>query len=568
VRRLSRLSSTLTSTTVSTPNAHLTSALRQTIQALPIPHQELNALPTPLVLSLSGGLDSTALVHALLHPSVLQRVDNNIFKLSNVPASDAALFAVEGVHFNHETRPIESGFEGEASNADDQSLVTSICGTYGLPLTVFNWPTSSNTQFSQTEARNWRRGSLIKKAAAALNNSTAFILTSHHKGDNIESILINLMRGSHLKLQGMRAIAPAYSSPNLSPYSQSSSVYFVKPFLNTPKSCLLQYMTSNSLKWSEDPSNVQPKYKRNRVRSELVPLLQSISGDTSVGDRIVAWGETVAEASEYVDEGVDAFLREAIANKGYLKIDSLDLTTDGCLTYIQREGIHKYITSEGRRLLFAAASKRANDEKDKMDDVSNDFTLPQAIHFQIVDMLDCRRSNINWRIDVGQSLAVSRKGGGVFVYLIDYEEGEEKDDEDDTDEGDHRKTTTQSPCEWSLANDYADGERLYAIQNVANSKGGDRLHFSPPWSPTRNVKISAFLRGQNIAMEDRGLTPIIVGKRKELSSLKDEDERDGEILAVFIRGGDGGEEGRGWICKEGYSIVEVDNERRVKLVKL
>ena len=64
-------------------------------------------------------------------------------------------------------------------------------------------------------------------------------------------------------------------------HSTSSIGYFAKPMLKLRKLDVMKYLTSRSLEWREDDSNNSSKYKRNKIRNELVPLLSEITG----GDR-------------------------------------------------------------------------------------------------------------------------------------------------------------------------------------------------------------------------------------------------------------------------------------------
>jgi tRNA(Ile)-lysidine synthase TilS/MesJ len=64
-------------------------------------------------------------------------------------------------------------------------------------------------------------------------------------------------------------------------HSFTSIGYFAKPMLKLRKKHIMKYLTSNSLEWREDDSNNSNKYKRNKIRNELLPLLSEITG----GDR-------------------------------------------------------------------------------------------------------------------------------------------------------------------------------------------------------------------------------------------------------------------------------------------
>lgn len=57
-----------------------------------------------------------------------------------------------------------------------------------------------------------------------------------------------------------------------------NNISIIRPLLNIPKSQLIDFMKSNNFEWSEDSSNAVAKYKRNKVRLNLVPILAEIAG--------------------------------------------------------------------------------------------------------------------------------------------------------------------------------------------------------------------------------------------------------------------------------------------------
>lgn len=63
-----------------------------------------------------------------------------------------------------------------------------------------------------------------------------------------------------------------------------SGDYF-KPLLRLSKSDLVDFLSRSGLRWMEDPSNAEREYKRNRVRLDLVPLLEDLAGGKTALDR-------------------------------------------------------------------------------------------------------------------------------------------------------------------------------------------------------------------------------------------------------------------------------------------
>jgi tRNA(Ile)-lysidine synthase len=82
------------------------------------------------------------------------------------------------------------------------------------------------------------------------------IITAHHQDDLIETILMNLIRGT-----GWRGLAPMWSGD------------IVRPLLKYSKAELVAYAIENELQWAEDETNYSPKYFRNRLRDRVVRML-------------------------------------------------------------------------------------------------------------------------------------------------------------------------------------------------------------------------------------------------------------------------------------------------------
>ena len=291
-----------------------------------------------LVLAVSGGCDSIALFH-----SALALTNKNGTQTANVSGDDGAdvnsrdknqrLWLHLGIddanpklnvfkvpcelhvaHFNHEQR-------GEYSDGDEE-FVRNICIQNKIPFHSYSWSekdclqestplpndapnetTNEAASFTQDMARKWRRRKLKEllsslvlspKAMSCNGSRWGAILTAHHRDDADETILLKLLRGSHLtNLWSMDARSDGFdlrlgndddmkNDYLAHPESSTSSIgYFAKPMLKLRKLDVMKYLTSRSLEWREDGSNNSSKYKRNKIRNELVPLLSEITG----GDR-------------------------------------------------------------------------------------------------------------------------------------------------------------------------------------------------------------------------------------------------------------------------------------------
>lgn len=266
-----------------------------------------------LVLAVSGGCDSVALFHTVLALTRMNAIDEDNLCYSpglsekdrtpttqrffNLDSDDRAtsqknMFCipceVHVAHFNHEQR-------GENSDGDE-AFVKSLCSQGSVPFHRFSWSemsddscpgTINSSTFNQDVARKWRRTRLIELLSSLVkgeNNSNAAdasqrwgaILTAHHRDDAEETILLKLLRGSYLtNLSGMEDRSDGFQ---LNAPKRSHLGYFAKPLLGVRKQEIVDYLTAHGFKWREDESNSDNKYKRNKVRNQLMPLLSEIAG--------------------------------------------------------------------------------------------------------------------------------------------------------------------------------------------------------------------------------------------------------------------------------------------------
>ena len=201
-----------------------------------------------LVVSVSGGADSVALLRLLLA----------------LNGDDAAEWRLDlhVLHFNHALRP-------EA--AAEEEFVRALAAQHGLPVHVRRlepgWADDGASGGVQGRSRAWRRAEslalLSSLGAADDDGARGAIALGHHADDQAETLLLKLLRGCHLSnVQGM----------------EWRSGGFARPLLDVRKAELVDALRADGQDWMEDASNAEPKYKRNRVRLELLPLLDELAG--------------------------------------------------------------------------------------------------------------------------------------------------------------------------------------------------------------------------------------------------------------------------------------------------
>ena len=191
-----------------------------------------------LAVAVSGGADSVALLRILL--------DLNK-KLGVV------LFVA---HFNHQLR-------GEESDADER-FVAELARHHDLPYFAGRGDVRAAAAINQRclehEARFLRYNWLIDLAS---DQDLTTIATAHTADDQAETVLMKFLRGA-----GTRGLA------GIHPVLVLDDIPIVRPLLGTTRAEIERYLREIKQPWREDRSNLDTQHTRNRVRHELLPLLE------------------------------------------------------------------------------------------------------------------------------------------------------------------------------------------------------------------------------------------------------------------------------------------------------
>ena len=237
-------------------------ALMQTMKRLGI------GIPNQRILcAVSGGMDSVALLHCLC---TLRREMG---------------FSLYAAHFHHGIR---------ASADGDQELVDTLCQDWEIPLTCGRGDVEQERcgRTIEETARDLRYD-FLERTRATLD--CQWIVTAHHAGDQAETVLMHLLRGSGVR--GLRGMEPVRG-------------YIARPLLHVEREEILRYVETHHLPYREDETNADLTYTRNRIRKELIPILQ-----TGYNPAII---KTLCKTARAAGED-EAFLMEQAKN-AFLKV--------------------------------------------------------------------------------------------------------------------------------------------------------------------------------------------------------------------------------------------------------
>jgi len=206
-------------------------SVSQTIQK----HQLLRKGDKVLV-AVSGGADSVCLLHLLVSIRHALGID------------------LIAAHVNHGLR---------AGALPDERFVRQLCDKWAVSLKTktIKWGRTVNLKtVSEERARDRRYQALVQIARSA---QTDIVALGHHQNDLAETVLMRIIRGTGSK--GLVAMTPK---------REVSGLTIIRPLLNASREEIEQYLSKNKLPHRQDPTNRQTTFLRNRIRHELIPLLQ------------------------------------------------------------------------------------------------------------------------------------------------------------------------------------------------------------------------------------------------------------------------------------------------------
>jgi tRNA(Ile)-lysidine synthase len=229
-------------------------------------HPALPPPPRRWAVAFSGGLDSTVLLHGLVQLEGAERV--------------------RAIHVNHGLQP-----ESEQWAATCQARAAGL----GVSVTVLSVQVAASGSASlEAAARAARYRALAEELGPG-----EILITAHHADDQLETMLLALMRGAGLRgLQGALAASP-FAAGTL-----------FRPLLAEPRSDLRRWAEEQGLDWLEDPSNEDTRFDRNYLRQTVLPALHARWGNA---------GPVASRAAEHLHDGV--LLTEQLAREDAARLD-------------------------------------------------------------------------------------------------------------------------------------------------------------------------------------------------------------------------------------------------------
>lgn len=218
---------------------------------------------TKVIVGVSGGADSTALLLILLRLG----------------------YRVHAVHCNFHLRGSESD--------RDQQFVTDLCNRLGVKLEICQYNTQQyasdhgiSIEMAARELRYADFERIMHKCGASA------VCIAHHRDDSVETILLNLIRGTGIK--GLTGIKPRNG-------------HIIRPLLCVSRQDIENWLNEIGQSYVTDSTNLETDYTRNKIRNQLLPLMRSINpdADNAVNDTAKHLQQTYAIYSKAIKSATD-----------------------------------------------------------------------------------------------------------------------------------------------------------------------------------------------------------------------------------------------------------------------
>ena len=311
----------------------------------------------PIVLAISGGVDSMVLF--------------DLLKKAN--------FKVILAHVNHHKRE---------QSLIEEDYIKNMAKENNLAVEVFHYHHENNN--FQAEAHN-SRYNFFYDVAKKYNASA--IITAHHYQDNLETIVMNIIKGSNI-----------YGYAGIKESTSYNEIPVIRPLINIHKNDIYEYAKVHNVIYFEDESNTKDDFLRNRIRHHVIPLLEKENPNLS--SSIANYSTQLHEAFAYIRSNSIRYMEE---NGNKIVINSFNN-----LALIQKKDIINYICDSNGILssdnkICDILELIENSKPNLYYDLGNNITFVKAYDYCYIEKKQNKESyeftlNLNEKIELYDSV--------------------------------------------------------------------------------------------------------------------------------------------------------------------
>jgi tRNA(Ile)-lysidine synthase len=257
----------------------------ETIVSTYIDKHRLLPLKGEVIVAVSGGADSLCLLH------LLNQLCGTGKRYPEVH--------LQAAHLNHKLR-------SEASDRD-ASTVANIVESWGLPYTLGEVDVAALARAEKRSLEDAARRARYRFLREVAHGQP--IAVAHHADDQVETLLLHFLRGSGFT--GMVGMLPHQQD-------------IIRPLLEVRHTQTVAYCQQHGIEPVEDLSNADPKFLRNRIRQELLPLLEALN--PGIQSALLRNAGVIQVDVEWLESQIDACWPSVVVSE---QDDLIKLSTEG-----------------------------------------------------------------------------------------------------------------------------------------------------------------------------------------------------------------------------------------------
>ena len=309
-----------------------------------------------VVLGVSGGADSICMLKLL--SDLQKRLGISLYVL----------------HINHMIR-------GEEAD-QDAAFVKKICTKFKVPHRVINVDVPALAEregLSEEEVGRYVRYDEFSKYAYEVGATK--IAVAHNSNDNAETVLMNLARGTGIK--GLGGIPPKREMED----ANGNVVEVIRPILCLSRKEIEYYLKENEIEYRNDSTNDSTDYTRNKIRLEIMPLLENINDNAM--QNITNASNELADTSDYIEKDVDEAYEEFVTEEdGKLFLSDESFAIDPIV-----------LTGVIRKMIENIAGK-----------------LKDITRIHVGDVVSLSEKQVGKKIDLPYSIVAEREYEGISMF--------------------------------------------------------------------------------------------------------------------------------------------------------
>ena len=330
-----------------------------------------------IIVGLSGGADSVALLHVLYGMKEVFQWD------------------ITAVHIHH-------GLRGAEAN-EDACFAEDFCEKLGVPCIVKRYDVRAEAE--KRGMGEEETGRLLRYAAfQELAGEDGFIAVAHHRKDQAETLLMRLCRGTGLK--GLVGMTPVREN-------------ICRPLLFCSREEIEQYCRENGLKWREDASNQEEKYTRNKLRLKVLPVLEEIN--PKAVERISETAELLSVEEDFLKQQARICYEQVKldAPKGEVHLDREALLSmhPAMVKRVLRRAMAEFISADVSQVQIQALEDLMKKETGKSRDLLNGILAENRYDRLVLSLKKEKAEGYQYALPLGEKISVPEKNMTVKAWV-------------------------------------------------------------------------------------------------------------------------------------------------------